>query len=414
MREIKILFIGGMFFKNAGENIALNSTGPRQDAASLLQWNYVKGMENNPGHRVDILNAYFIGWFPKNYKHIRIKKEQIRRVDAGGRKAVETGFINLPVIDQFTKYAGFKKEIRKWLRRYKNDIRYVISYGFFYEQIAALAYAKKTDPDVRTALIIPDLPEFMNQTDRFMGIKRILTGITYACYRQNRCYIDCYSLITKYIARRLRISSYVVIEGMVDEGLPVENHAAIQTETYDSHDNRFIFMYSGSLYEAAGVRNLLDSFMKLECDNAQLWISGDGVLKPYVIKCAETDRRIRYLGTLPQSRILQIQKQVDCLVNPRNDSELTRYSFPSKNMEYLLSGVSVIAKKLKGMPGEYRVYFFEFQKDRDLPAVMKYVMELAAEERKRRAQSAMEFVRNTKNCKVQTRKLLQLLGRGAS
>ena len=38
-------------------------------------------------------------------------------------------------------------------------------------------------------------------------------------------------------------------------------------------------------------------------------------------------------------------------VNPRqNNEEFTKYSFPSKTMEYLASGVPVVAYKLDGIP----------------------------------------------------------------
>ena len=43
------------------------------------------------------------------------------------------------------------------------------------------------------------------------------------------------------------------------------------------------------------------------------------------------------------------------LVNPRPDNEeYTRYSFPSKNIEYLLTGKPVVAYLLSGMPEVYQ------------------------------------------------------------
>lgn len=46
-----------------------------------------------------------------------------------------------------------------------------------------------------------------------------------------------------------------------------------------------------------------------------------------------------------------ISKNADVLVNPRqNDDEYTKYSFPSKNIEYLMTGNAVMAYMLDGIP----------------------------------------------------------------
>lgn len=45
-------------------------------------------------------------------------------------------------------------------------------------------------------------------------------------------------------------------------------------------------------------------------------------------------------------------------MNPRqNDDEYTKYSFPSKNIEYLMTGNTVVAYMLDGMPKEYASFF---------------------------------------------------------
>ena len=52
------------------------------------------------------------------------------------------------------------------------------------------------------------------------------------------------------------------------------------------------------------------------------------------------------------------------LVNPRFTTEkLTRYSFPSKNMEYMASGTPLLTTNLPGMPNEYHNYVFLFREE---------------------------------------------------
>jgi glycosyltransferase involved in cell wall biosynthesis len=51
---------------------------------------------------------------------------------------------------------------------------------------------------------------------------------------------------------------------------------------------------------------------------------------------------------------LELQRAASVLVNPRRpEGEFTKYSFPSKTMEYLASSKQVIMHRLPGMPPEY-------------------------------------------------------------
>ncbi|MBR2471847.1 MAG: glycosyltransferase, partial [Clostridia bacterium] len=53
------------------------------------------------------------------------------------------------------------------------------------------------------------------------------------------------------------------------------------------------------------------------------------------------------------------QSRASVLVNPRtNEGEYTKYSFPSKTMEYLAAGKPVIMHKLDGIPDEYDEYLY--------------------------------------------------------
>jgi hypothetical protein len=57
-------------------------------------------------------------------------------------------------------------------------------------------------------------------------------------------------------------------------------------------------------------------------------------------------------------------KSADILVNPRPNNEIyTRYSFPSKNIEYLLSGKVVLGYKLDGMPDCYKQFMVIVKED---------------------------------------------------
>lgn len=399
----KVLFVGGMFFENSREDIAGNTIDAMQNAANSLQWNYVKGLaENMRGGSVDIINSYFIGWFPKHYKKPIIRKEKI--VDSRTTGSItEVGFINFPIINTILKKYSIAHELKRWIKANNRYTMLIISYGFFEESICALAYAKNISDNVKTVLIIPDLPEFMSQNQKFIKFKRFLSRRAYFYFNKRKEKIDAYAVITKQMALKLGISNYAVIEGMVDDKVQFK---AIKDA--DRSDLPFVFMYSGGLYVSVGVGKLIEVFEKIDC-NCELWLFGDGELVDCIKHASQENPSIRYYGVLPQSEVLKFQHRADCLVNPRIDDEFTKYSFPSKNMEYLLSGTPVIAKALDGMPSEYKKYMFCFEDYEDLYHKMVGVMKMDKITLENKAKLAREFVINSKNCSVQTQKLLNMI-----
>ena len=113
-------------------------------------------------------------------------------------------------------------------------------------------------------------------------------------------------------------------------------------------------VYTGKLYERFGAKGLVDSFLMLQNPQYRLVICGDGDAAEYVKSAAEKDPRIQWLGQVSAAKAKEWTFKADVLVNPRrNDEEYTKYSFPSKNIEYLLSGNPVVAYRLDGMPKAY-------------------------------------------------------------
>ena len=127
---------------------------------------------------------------------------------------------------------------------------------------------------------------------------------------------------------------------------------------------------------------------------------------------AEKDSRIVFKGQLPHSEIIDLQKNATVLINPRkNTEEFTKYSFPSKNLEYLASGTPVVAYKLDGIPTEYSEHI-QYVLDDSVEALknaIEHICELPFEERCEIGVNARNFVLNQKNAKMQTKKIIDAL-----
>ena len=121
-----------------------------------------------------------------------------------------------------------------------------------------------------------------------------------------------------------------------------------------------IAMYAGGLAEDNGIRMMIEAAHKSELID-ELWICGVGDCLEYV-KSA-TDNKVKYLGRLTNSEVLNYEKQAKILLNVRNpQNDLTKFSFPSKVLEYMTAGGIVISSELRGIPKEYNEHI-ELLKD---------------------------------------------------
>jgi glycosyltransferase involved in cell wall biosynthesis len=108
--------------------------------------------------------------------------------------------------------------------------------------------------------------------------------------------------------------------------------------------------------------------------------------------------------------VLRAEEKAWLLVNPRPaDAEFTKYSFPSKNMEYLASGTPVLTTRLPGMPDEYydHVLTIDGSSAEDVTTGLRDALALGPDELHRRGVRGKEFVLDQKNNVVQSRRIIE-------
>ena len=131
-----------------------------------------------------------------------------------------------------------------------------------------------------------------------------------------------------------------------------------------------------------------------------------------LVQLAQEDSRIFYGGLLLNSEIVEREQAATLLINPRpTTEEFVKYSFPSKNMEYMVSGTPVMTTVLPGMPKEYypHVYLLEDESAAGIAACLKQVLAHTDEELFRKGLDARRFVLETRNNVVQAKKILDML-----
>ena len=201
---------------------------------------------------------------------------------------------------------------------------------------------------------------------------------------------------------------YIVMEGLVDP----EN--VVEKNEIKNKNKEKVVLYAGGLFEQYGLDTLVQAFMKLPMENARLVLFGSGSYVKRIEECAKMDCRIVYKGVRPNSEIVAEEVSATLLVNPRPTTEkFTKYSFPSKNMEYMASGTPLLTTRLPGMPQEYcpYVYIFDDESVEGLKNALLLLLSKPIEELHQKGESARIFVLNKKNNVQQAGKLVKLVCR---
>ena len=158
--------------------------------------------------------------------------------------------------------------------------------------------------------------------------------------------------------------------------------------------------------------HLVDAFEGITDPNYRLILCGKGDAEEQILQIAQRDPRIIYKGQLQHDEILRLQAESTVLVNPRqNNEEYTKYSFPSKIMEYLSSGTPVIAYKLDGMPDEYDdyIHYVLDSSEETLTNTLIRVCNMRQDELDDTGRKAQNFVWIEKSAKMQVYKVLDMI-----
>lgn len=402
--NISVLFLGRLFPKNNEKQIREKATVDMQDAANVFQWNIINGLFENGMEDINIVSLLPIDSWPKHYKSpfIRYAKE-----NTDDKFVFETAaFCNITYIKQLAVANCCNKYALRWAKKHSDKNKVVICYSENNTLMRACSAIKRKYPNTIVIQIIADITEFAaNAESSFVANALIRHNIN--TNNKLRKHIDGFVILTKHMKNKLGLSSpSVVMEGIVPER---EFSKKVENTKCDSEK---IILYTGSMNKKYGILQLLEAFSLTSNSNYRLCLCGLGNAEPVIAEYCSKDSRIEYLGKVAHEKVLELQQQATVLVNPRqNNEEFTKYSFPSKTMEYLASGVPLVAYKLDGIPDEYDEYinYIPDNSPEAFAKVLSDICEMPEDKRKEMALTAQRFVLEQKNRVVQTKKILELI-----
>lgn len=312
-------------------------------------------------------------------------------------------FINIPVFRQLFLSVSGLIHVVFWLQRHPQSVVICDVLDVSISIVSLIASKATGHKSVGIVTDVPTIrPKEENRTDNLIK-KAIARTNMYILSK-----FDAYVFLTDQMNELINEDNkpYVVMEGHVDTNMAdiinlIENKYPLRT-----------IMYTGALKEVYGLKLLVDAFLAANLDDTELHLYGSGDFERELRSICAENHNIKYFGTVPNETAVKAQMRATLLVNPRfTDGEYTKYSFPSKNMEYMVSGTPVLTTRLPGMPKEYYdyVYLIENETVDGLAQTLKMIWAKPAEELHQKGQEAKQFVLENKNNYVQAGRVFQML-----
>lgn len=316
------------------------------------------------------------------------------------------GLLNIPVLKNIFVCLSYFFKTLKWIKKNKNEDKCIIIDAAYVTVLPFINLATKIRKCKKISIVC-DIYEYMADVNDARENKSKFHKFYSKLMKKQYKEIDGFVFLTEAMNEVLNYGNkpYIVMEGLVDVNMKTSEN------NLKNKCKKNVVMYAGALREKYGLKNLVEGFMKYKDKMAELWIYGAGDYTPVIEECSLKDKRIKYFGIVPNSLVVEKELEASVLINPRpSNLEFTKYSFPSKNMEYMVSGTPIITAKLPGLPLEYLdyVYIFEDESSDGIAKILKDVFGNSREVLNKKGLMAKDFVLSYKNNIVQSQRILDL------
>lgn len=222
-------------------------------------------------------------------------------------------------------------------------------------------------------------------------------------------HFDMYVLLSEAMRDviKLKNKEYTIIEGIYD--------TLIEPETSFSEKNiadiKFKIMYAGSLHYKYGIMNLVKAVQNLPFQDIELDIFGSGEAEYEIAEISKKDNRISWGGLIPRNKLLEYERQASLLINPRPvEDEYVKYSFPSKNIEYMASGTPVLLTNIPSLPDSYKKYVALVETN-EIALLSEKIIEVYRNQKKYAdlGKHARKYICEEKNKIKQSQKILKMI-----
>ncbi len=338
----RLLYLGFLVRDTDGSSIFEGESHP-QYSALRFQRNLLNALEH-AGTTVEALTTPPIAAFPRN-RHAWVPGGEYRLPGLEAR-ARQIAMPNLAGIRLFARLLQFVRHGRAALRVPADGI---LVYSVHTPMVAA-ALALKRFRGTPVFVVIPDLPTFMGGPSH--AVKRFLKRVDAVLVRRLVARADGAFPITEHIGRDWLApgSRYLSMEGISDEAAAALRAARTNRSYIYAGTGRPVLLYTGALEY---VQAFAEAFHRSRADASLVFVGG-GEDASHLQRLASVDPRIEVKPFMTGEDFAREIDRADFMLNPRDPSwPGTSYSFPSKLLEYLITGKPIISTRLPGIPDEY-------------------------------------------------------------
>lgn len=385
---MKILYLSYLTDADTFDKVFAGGLEPSV-ARQKFEITFIESLLGNPDTKSEDINI--VSFVPYN-------ENVLERVSESEIKGKKINYIwwSRGIKSFITAVCNVQKVVRDWYRETNGEKRVILTYAT--NPLLLLTVLTKR---CTLVTICSEVPRFRVMGDSW----RAKLKKEYYHFLNER--MDGYIFFSKHMEEvcNFRNKPFMVIEGMPS----ISDEKTLNHLVENKKEQIF---YAGGLNSENGIVELLHAFVKIERKDVSLVLCGVGNVVDMVEKFADGYTNIKYLGSLPNEEILQLEKQSTLLINPRKvDERMTRYSFPSKTLEYFCSGTACMMTRLEGIPNEYYNYCYECDSSSadTLAKDLEKVLSIPQQERNKKAKEAYDFILREKTSEKQTEKIIDFL-----
>lgn len=284
------------------------------------------------------------------------------------------GFINIILIKHFTRLINLIPIGNKIINNYK--VNYILVHGthtpfMFYAILIKHIYK------VKISLVLTDEHGVDVTGDGILG--KLFRRVDNWFMKKMVKKFDAYICLSQAFVSKFELKNTLILPGIV-------NKIVTDNLKFDENTSKFFkIVFAGGLNPNNGVDTLLKAIAITKLDNVRFHIIGKGELMQDVIMASKVDNRIIYGGVKHSTELFETLFSADLLINPRPIRlDSSKFSFPSKLLEYMSTGVPVLTTRLECLPPEFLDCLY-FTNDDSAKAISNEIINLSkisASERK--------------------------------
>jgi glycosyltransferase involved in cell wall biosynthesis len=294
--------------------------------------------------------------------------------------------------------------LRKWAKRHKTEDNTVLVYNIYDPPIGSLFRACKATTTKLYAILydlgVPPKRLGLSKATMFAYKLSENSAKKYIPRLDGRIVIN--ESIVKYYSPD---KDYILIDGGVNDSV-IKSLFPLAV----SKEDTYTFVCAGMLWDQNGTKLILDALRINTNSKIRVVFAGKGNDVELIKAAAQDDARISYAGMLSMSDLFKVYQDSDVLLNLRLEEEVD-FHFPSKLLEYLATGKSVISTAIAHAKRDYGTFLsiLDEPSPENLSKMMDEFTSIPKDELYRRGIKQREFMLTKRNWQARTKEIIDYM-----